>query len=310
MHKLAIIIPAYKITFLEKALASIANQTCKNFTLYVGDDASPDDLFSIVKKYMNDINIIYHRFEENIGSKDLVAQWERCIALSKTEEWLWLFSDDDEMDPLCVEKFYEQIKQHENNTYDVYHFNVKIIDENSNILSVPKKYPKIIKSFDFYKAKMFGKIESFVVENIFPRNIYNKTGGFQNFDLAWGSDIAAWIKFGQHKGIFTIDNAWIKWRKSAENITPDKSKTMMSRKIKAINSYYSWSFSSFRNKKYSLMYINFRTYISRMRHYYKYVPDKEIWNSVDVFIKNYKLKPLLKYLLILLVLIKNKKVNA
>jgi glycosyltransferase involved in cell wall biosynthesis len=50
MNKLAIIIPAYKITFLDEALNSIANQTCLDFTVYIGDDASPHNIESIVKK--------------------------------------------------------------------------------------------------------------------------------------------------------------------------------------------------------------------------------------------------------------------
>ena len=52
-HRLAIIIPAYKATFLPAALDSIAMQTCKDFTLYVGDDCSPEPIGSIVEQYNN-----------------------------------------------------------------------------------------------------------------------------------------------------------------------------------------------------------------------------------------------------------------
>ena len=56
MKQLAIIIPAYKETFLRKALESIASQTCKDFTLYIGDDCSPNDLKSIVSDFT-----VHHR---------------------------------------------------------------------------------------------------------------------------------------------------------------------------------------------------------------------------------------------------------
>ena len=39
--QLAIIIPAYKATFLEQTLSSISMQTNHSFHVYVGDDASP-----------------------------------------------------------------------------------------------------------------------------------------------------------------------------------------------------------------------------------------------------------------------------
>jgi glycosyltransferase involved in cell wall biosynthesis len=102
MSKLAIVIPAYKRMFFNKALSSIAKQTNKNFTLYIGDDCSPDNLYSVVQQFENIIDIVYKRFDDNLGARDLVAQWERCIDLVGDEKWIWLFSDDDMMDPTCV----------------------------------------------------------------------------------------------------------------------------------------------------------------------------------------------------------------
>ena len=48
---IAIVIPAYKDTFLTETLESISNQTDKDFTLYIGDDNSPYQLLDIVNKY-------------------------------------------------------------------------------------------------------------------------------------------------------------------------------------------------------------------------------------------------------------------
>ena len=102
-RKLAIVLPAYKGRFLKDTLDSIAAQTCQDFTLYVGDDASPEPLQAIVRAYASRIQVVYHRFDDNLGRKDLVAHWERCIALS-TEPLVWLFSDDDLMPADGVER--------------------------------------------------------------------------------------------------------------------------------------------------------------------------------------------------------------
>ena len=122
-HRLAIIIPAYKATFLTAALDSIAAQTCKDFTLYVGDDCSPDPIDKIVEQYRDKIDLVYQRFETNLGGKDLVAQWERCIAMSHDEPYIWLFSDDDVMEPNCVELLLRTIDETKG-AYDLYHFDV------------------------------------------------------------------------------------------------------------------------------------------------------------------------------------------
>lgn len=77
IKKLAIVIPAYKGRFLKETLDSIAVQAHKDeFVLYIGDDASPERLDKIVESYQNKVNLVYHRFSENMGGKDLVALGE------------------------------------------------------------------------------------------------------------------------------------------------------------------------------------------------------------------------------------------
>lgn len=86
-NKLAIIIPAYKDAFFNKTLESLAQQTNKNFTVYIGDDNSPYNLEKIVSEYSNQLNIIYKRFPTNLGSTDLVLQWNRCLSMIQDEDF-------------------------------------------------------------------------------------------------------------------------------------------------------------------------------------------------------------------------------
>lgn len=284
MSDLAIIIPAYKDTFLDEAVQSVASQTCKDFTLYIGDDSSPHNLKKIVSKYDDKVNLVYHRFETNYGGKDLVAQWERCIALSKGERWIWLFSDDDVMEPNCVETFYEAIKA---TAFDVYHFNVKVIDGESNLKSIPPSYPKVISSYEFYKKKMSGKIMSLVVENIFSRDIYIRAGGFQNFDLAWGSDTATWVKFAFDKGLYTIPAAHVLWRSSDQNISPDNSGIIVERKVNALLEYFNWSHGFFKSKGINCSLFNLYAFTSRLRYFKQFMPSKNIDGIINKFLQNY-----------------------
>ena len=110
---LAIVIPYYKKAYFKETLDSIASQTCKDFVLYIGDDASSDNPQDIIDEYKDKIKIVYHRFEENMGCNDLVAQWERCISLTNNEDWIWLFSDDDKMQETCVQEFYDIINKYD-----------------------------------------------------------------------------------------------------------------------------------------------------------------------------------------------------
>lgn len=255
MHDLAIIIPAYKIDFFEKTLQSISSQTCKNFTLYVGDDNSGNDFVSIIDKYKDIIDIKYHKFTDNLGATNLVGQWSRCVDLTEGEKWLWLFSDDDVLEDRCVEMFYKTIA--ENPNHDIYHFNINIIDEDNQVISKPTAYPKTIDSITFYLKKSSGVLDSFVVEYIFTRKIYEEVGGFQNFDLAWGSDIATWIKMSSNRGICTIPDALVFWRQSSVNITPTYDRNVVLRKLSAEVSYWVWIKSFFND-------VNINWHIKRM----------------------------------------------
>lgn len=240
---LAIIIPAYKDTFLRQALDSIAVQTCQDFTLYVGDDCSPYDIGAIVNEYKDKIDLVYKRFDTNLGGKDLVAQWERCIDMSQDEPYIWLFSDDDVMEPRCVETFLNLDEEVRDNY--LVHYNIGVIDEfNDGIQSLQRPYPRTLSAKDYLdeKLQLNGKkgLNSFVVEFVFPRSLYNKCGKFQSFDLAWGADFITWLKFaGESRGIYTIDSSdtYVLWRKSDQNISPDKSKPIMMRKLNAIIDY-------------------------------------------------------------------------
>lgn len=267
MNQLAIIIPAYKIDFFERTLQSLADQTCKDFTVYVGDDCSPADFKGLIEKYQNQLDIHYTKFETNMGGKDLVAQWERCVDLSQGEPWLWLFSDDDELEPNCVECFYKTI----NNTdaqSNVYHFGTFVIDDKSDIVRKSPEYPQSLYGYDYYKKKMLVKIDSFVVENIFRRSVYRRNNGFAKFDMAWGADTASWVIFAGDQPIQTIHGACVRWRQSDLNITPNTSKDVLIRKLNALLNFLQWSFDQFKNKR-SIKLFNFIFTIKRFHYYAK-----------------------------------------
>lgn len=236
-NNLAIIIPAYKSTFLPAALDSIASQTCKDFTLYIGDDCSPNNIGEIVDKYEDKINIIYKRFDTNLGGKDLVAQWERCIDMTQDEEWIWLFSDDDVMDKNCVEEFFKAV----NKKSMYYHFDIRQIDKEGKVIRDFPKYPNRISAREFLDMKTNCMLISFVVEFIFNKEFFLSAGGFVNFDLAWGSDYITILKLAKkNNGIVTIPNAKVSWRFSDENISPNKSPEILKRKMMSVVDNLKW----------------------------------------------------------------------
>lgn len=236
MKSLAFVIPTYRALYLKDTLNSLVNQTCQDFSVYVGDDASPDDIESIINEFWDRLDIIYRRFEENLGGKDLVGHWERCVKLCQDEEWVCLFSDDDILEPRCVESFLAYDKKGQ---VDVMHFNLSIINKEGQLLRECSDYPDIISPTDF-----FHKLATFTIDARMPEFIFRRRTllekGFVNFDLAWRSDNATVMSIAGKKGIATINglDARVRWRSSDINLSSYN--THAERKTQATICFFNW----------------------------------------------------------------------
>lgn len=243
--QLAIVIPAYKSAFLRQVLGSIASQTCRNFQLYIGDDASPENISEIVNEFSDQLPINYQRFEKNLGGTSLANHWKRCINMSH-EPWVWLFSDDDLMEANCVEKFFEELQLTEGR-HQLYRFNTISIDGNDNLLSENPHHPQNESGSDFLVARLRGGRTSTAQELIFAREVWTEVGGFPDFPLGWASDDAFIATLGSRKSIRTIPGARLKWRLSGRNISTDNSFRTAIQKLQACREFVEWATGFFEN---------------------------------------------------------------
>lgn len=244
LKQIAIVIPAFKAEFLRESLESIENQTDKRFQVYIGDDASPNDLWSITKPFSEKHGWVYHRFDENLGKSNLVAHWNRCIALSK-EPWIWLFSDDDVMSKDCISTFYSN--QSKFPQQQVFRFPFSIIDKNSKLKASHSDNWHVLSGFDFGRLRFERQILSSAVEFIFTRKAYTENNGFIEFPSAWCSDDASWIAFAGTGSILKFDNGNVFWRLSGTNIS-SQAGPYIKIKLNAALAFISWFNHRFQTK--------------------------------------------------------------
>lgn len=215
---LAIVIPYYKRIFFETTLISLANQTNKNFAVYIGDDASLENPKNLLEKYKNRFTYNYKRFNSNLGQISLIKQWERCLKMVGEEEWVMILGDDDVLGSTVIEMFYKQFREIKKAQANVVRYASQIIDKNGTIISNEYLHPKIELPFEFLIRKFKGGTRSSLSEYIFKKEkIVNIK--FKDFPLAWSSDTLGVIEFSDYKNIYTINSALVYFRLSGINIT-------------------------------------------------------------------------------------------
>ena len=222
MPALAIVIPAYKPTFLRAALDSIAAQSDRRFRVYVGDDAGPPAVREICTAFAAaGLELVYERYEQNLGRKSLTAHWNRCVRLSR-EPWVWLFADDDLMETGCVAAFYRALE--DGPPQDLFRFDTTVIGAGGETLAENPPHPRLESGVDFIYERLLGQRNSYVVEYVFRREAFERVGGFPEYPVAWCADDAAWFLFSRAGHIRTLTGARVHWRASGQNITDDKRK--------------------------------------------------------------------------------------
>lgn len=227
---LAIVIPYYKISFFEETLRSLANQTDKRFTVYIGDDASPDDPTELLQQFSDQFSWQYHRFETNMGGTSLVRQWDRCTDLINDEEWLMILGDDDVLSENTIASWYHNYEQFKDKT-NVVKFASKIIFQETARISDPFQHPVWEKATESFFKKTKALTRSSLSEYIFTKKAYD-TYGFYDYPLAWYSDDRAWIDFSEQKDIYTINESFVFIRFSEMNISGRQDNTVLKKKAK------------------------------------------------------------------------------
>lgn len=218
MHKLAIIVPYYKIDFFEQTLNSIENQTDKRFNLYIGDDASPDNPEELIQKSLFTTPYMYFFYDNNMGGSNLAGQWKRIISESQDEEWLMILGDDDVIESNFVESFYKNVEYADENNIAIIKFSNIIINEHNEKITEKTILPKLFSSILFLEKRLKGLQPTSLSENIFRRSAYNKHS-FKEFPLAWHSDDYAILQFSEGKNILCTNESTVKIRLCNKSIS-------------------------------------------------------------------------------------------
>ncbi len=242
MVKYSFVLPAYKSRFFKDAIESILNQTYSNFELIIINDASPEDLDSIVCNY-SDQRIRYYKNEKNIGGNDLVAQWNKCLSYAKGD-YVILASDDDLYSLDFLERMDTLIEKYPK--VNVFRPRVKRIDQNGNIQHIDGYTSEYLSKVEYLYLWTSCLIGSGIPFFILKREALLAIGGFVNYPLAWFSDDATIFKLAD-EGVVVCNKTLFAFRQSGDNISSfQNTKASLAAKYKSTKMFYE-DFLSFIN---------------------------------------------------------------
>ena len=209
------VLPAFKGKYLRESIGSILAQDYTDFELIVVDDCSPDSIREIVESY-DDKRVSYYRNEQNIGGKDLVAQWNHCLEYAKGN-YVILATDDDLYEPNFLSTFVPLIEKYP----DVNLFRARIlqVDSRNEIKYIDSCYKEYLSPVEFCYHLMHG-MKGGIPQYIFKRSALVEKSGFINFPKAWASDDATALMMSD-RGVINSQEHLVRFRWSDINISGD-----------------------------------------------------------------------------------------
>lgn len=213
--KFSITIPAYKRTYLKEAIDSCLAQTYEDFELIIVNDASPEDLDSIVNSY-SDNRIRYYKNETNCGAINVVDNWNICLKHAKGE-YLICMGDDDRLLPCCLDEYVKLIEKYPG--LGVYHAWTEIIDENGDFknLTVARCEYESVYSLIWHRITFHR--QQYIGDFLFERDKLLKNGGFYKLPLAWGADDITAVIASSATGVANTQVVTFQYRQNSFTIS-------------------------------------------------------------------------------------------
>lgn len=238
-----IAIPAYKRTYLAEAIRSALSQTYSNIELLVVDDDSPNDLKPIIDGF-HDARIKYYRNERNLGSLNVVKNWNRCLELAQGQYFV-LLCDDDMLEPDFVQELMNLANKYPQ--CNVFHARRKVLDENTGEIKIDNAWQEWESLDTFYENKLKW-IRLHTITEFMYRTAHIADIQYIEFPVAWGSDDISILRFAKKGGIASSQKPLATFRYNDEHLS--KADTHMVEKAKARILNFYWVGEFFYNDKY------------------------------------------------------------
>jgi glycosyltransferase involved in cell wall biosynthesis len=182
--KFSIGIPVYKATFLKECIKSVLSQSYRDLEIVIVDDASPEDIDSVVASFADE-RMHFYRNKKNCGAENVVDNWNKCLSYAQGDYFI-LMGDDDMLAPDCLEQYITLMSKYPG--LGIYHARTWIINEDSEVIELQEARPEYESVYSMIWHRIKGGRVQFIGDFCFETSNLRKNGGYYKIPLAWGSD--------------------------------------------------------------------------------------------------------------------------
>lgn len=211
----SVTVPAFKAQYLAECIDSILAQTYKNFEVIIVNDASPQDLDSIVSQY-DDPRVHYYKNKVGFGAQHVVGNWNKCLEYAKGA-YVICMGDDDKMLPNCLEEYAKLIEKYPG--LNVYHALTEMIDENSNFLRMQEMRPEREGVYSMIYGRLVNNRQQYIGDWLFKADWLRSNGGYVDVPMAWGSDDLTAYAAAIGKGVANSQIPMFQYRINSQTIS-------------------------------------------------------------------------------------------
>lgn len=211
----SVTVPAFKAQYLSECIDSILAQTYKNFEVIIVNDASPQNLDSIVSKY-DDPRIHYYKNKVGFGAKHVVGNWNKCLEYAKGD-YVICMGDDDKLKPCCLEEYVKLISKYPD--LNVYHALTEIIDESSKFSRMQEMRPEREGVYSMIYGRLVNNRQQYIGDWLFKADWLRSNGGYVDVPMAWGSDDLTAYAAAIGKGVANSQIPMFQYRINSQTIS-------------------------------------------------------------------------------------------
>jgi glycosyltransferase involved in cell wall biosynthesis len=211
MSRITVCLPTYnRAPLLKKCLASILNQTARDFEVIVADNCSTDGTADVVRS-LADPRVRYHRHESNIGP---FANMNWLIEQARGD-YICIVHDDDVYGPEFLQRERELLDRHPN--VGMVHCAVHEVDADGTPRQVVRAYPttRVLRGRDEFVRYLQG--HNVCCSSVMARRELYRDNPFDPRFLS--ADFLMWMKFALRADVAYVAEPLLDMRVHADTVT-------------------------------------------------------------------------------------------